>query len=143
MSGERPLFVSRGLDGVRSDDTLRCAARLGVRRQEVRAKSPARPKIPRAIIATPYDRFPEARSETRIVPAIAVPKDEPRLEMLRERPEISPCRFSGKLDCTTFTDGVSITPSPRPISSRPGPKAITRSEDVGTQPEEEPDPGRA
>jgi hypothetical protein len=35
--------------------------------------------------------FPEARSETRIVPAIAVPKDEPRLETLRDSPEISPC----------------------------------------------------
>jgi hypothetical protein len=31
-----------------------------------------------------------ATTETRIVPAIAVPKDEPRLDTLRERPEISP-----------------------------------------------------
>jgi hypothetical protein len=28
--------------------------------------------------------------ETRIVPEIAVPMDEPRLEMLRDSPEISP-----------------------------------------------------
>ena len=62
-----------------------------------------------------------------MVPAMAVPKDEPRFEMLRDRPEISPWRASAKLDCTTFTDGVSITPSPRPIRSRPGTKAMIRS----------------
>ena len=62
-------------------------------------------------------------TETRIVPAIAVPKDEPRFDMLRDRPEISPCSSSGKLDCTTFTEGVSIPPRPRPISSSPGANA--------------------
>src|SRR5215218_11481254 len=60
---------------------------------------------------------------TRIVPAIAVPKLEPRLDTLRDRPEISPCSLSGKLDCTTLTDGVSIAPRPSPIRSRPGANA--------------------
>ena len=48
-------------------------------------------------IAIPYVRFPGAAAATRIVPAIAVPSDEPRLDTLRERPEISPWRSSGKL----------------------------------------------
>ena len=50
------------------------------------------------------------------------------METLRDRPEISPCCSSGKLDCTTFTDGVSMTPRPRPISSSPGANATTRDE---------------
>ena len=82
----------------------------------------------RAIIASAYDRLPVARTDTRIVPAMAVPKDEPRFEMLRDRPEISPCSSSGKLDCTTFTEGVSMTPRPRPISRSPGTKARMLSE---------------
>ena len=75
------------------------------------------------------------------MPAIAVPNDEPRLEMLRERPEISPCSASGKLDCTTFTDGVSIAPRPRPISSSPGTNApdAVRARDEA---EQEHDPGQ-
>ena len=60
-----------------------------------------------------------------IVPAIAVPSDEPRFETLRESPEISPCFSSGKLDCTMLTDDVSIVPMPRPISRRPGRKVAT------------------
>jgi integrase len=63
-----------------------------------------------------------------MVPAIAVPNDEPRLETLRDRPEISPCRCSGKLDCTRLTEGVSMTPRPSPITSRPGANATTRDE---------------
>jgi hypothetical protein len=54
------------------------------------------------------------------VPAIAVPNDEPRFDTLRDSPEISPCNASGKLDWTTLTEGVSIPPSPRPTSARPG-----------------------
>jgi len=38
-----------------------------------------RARIARKTIARTYDVFPEARSDTRIVPAIAVPKDEPRV----------------------------------------------------------------
>ena len=57
------------------------------------------------------------------MPTIAVPKDEPRLEMLRDSPEISPCLSSGKADCTMLTDGVSITPSPSPMNSSPGANA--------------------
>ena len=68
-----------------------------------------------------------ASSETRIVPAIAVPNDEPRLETLRDRPEISPCRASGKLDWTTLTEGVSIAPRPSPTSASPGRNASTLS----------------
>src|SRR4029453_15572523 len=48
-----------------------------------------------------------------MVPAMAVPSDEPRLDTLRDNPEISPCCSSGKADCTTLTDGLSITPRPR------------------------------
>ena len=62
------------------------------------------------------------------MPAIAVPNDEPRLETLRDSPEISPCSSSGKLDCTTFTEGVSIAPTPRPTSSSPGTNAQMLSE---------------
>src|SRR5437899_11182828 len=58
-----------------------------------------------------------------MVPAIAVPRDEPRFDTLRDRPEISPCMSSPKLDCTRLTDGVSIAPSPNPTSSRPGANA--------------------
>ena len=57
-----------------------------------------------------------------MVPAIAVPIDDPRLDTLRDRPEISPWRFSGKADCTTLTEGVSMTPTPRPIRNSPGAK---------------------
>ena len=60
---------------------------------------------------------------TRIVPATAAPRLDPRLETLRDSPEISPCCASGKLDWTMFTDGVSIAPSPSPISSSPGANA--------------------
>ena len=67
---------------------------------------------------------------TSIVPAIAAPSDEPRFETLRDSPEISPCCSSGKLDCTTLTDGVSISPSPRPISSSPGMNAQTLGEPI-------------
>ena len=57
------------------------------------------------------------------MPATAVPSDEPRLEMQRDKPEISPCCSSGNADCTTLTDGVSITPTPRPMSKSPGANA--------------------
>lgn len=59
--------------------------------------------------------------------------------MLRESPEISPCRLSGKVDCTTFTDGVSIKPSPRPMSRSPGTKATTPDE-AWTKPSRRPIP---
>ncbi|MGJ3560180.1 hypothetical protein ACR6C2_22925 [Streptomyces sp. INA 01156] len=45
---------------------------------------------------------------------MAVPKEEPRFDALRDSPETSPCCSSGKLDCTTLTDGVSMTPGPGP-----------------------------
>ena len=57
---------------------------------------PASATMASTIIAATYVPFPEARLETRIVPAIAVPNEEPRLEMLRDSPEISPCFSSGK-----------------------------------------------
>ena len=55
-----------------------------------------------------------------MVPATAVPSDEPRFDTKRDSPEISLCWSSGKADWTTFTEGVSITPRPNPISSNPG-----------------------
>src|SRR5438067_78693 len=65
------------------------------------------------------------RTARREGPMIAVPREEPRFEMLRDRPEISPCCSSGKLDCTMFTDGVSMIPSAAPIRKSPGTKATT------------------
>ena len=76
------------------------------------------PVTAKATMAKAYDRSGEARPETRIVPAMAVPSDEPRFDTLRDRPEISPWSSSGKLDCTTLTDGVSITPTLRPVRAR-------------------------
>ena len=74
--------------------------------------------------------FPSTMAETRMVPAIAVPNDEPRLETLRERPEISPCISSGKLDWTTFTEGVSIAPTPSPNRNSPSRNATARCRGV-------------
>ena len=86
------------------------------------------PNTIRTAIAQRVGAVPVATTETRIVPAIAVPKEEPRFEMLRDSPEISPCSASGKLDCTTFTEGVSMAPRPRPTSASPGTNAQTLSE---------------
>src|SRR5215470_888629 len=61
--------------------------------------------------------------ETMTEPAMAVPSEDPRFETLRDKPEISPWSLSGKLDCTTLTEEVSIVPTPRPINSRPGMEA--------------------
>ena len=55
-----------------------------------------------------------------MVPAIAVPSDEPRFDTQRDVQEIWLCWSSGKADWTTFTEGVSITPRPNPMSSSPG-----------------------
>ena len=70
--------------------------------------------------ATAYNRFPVTTEDTSTEPAIAVPREEPRLEALRESPEISPWSFSGKADCTTLTDDVSMAPTPTPMAKRPG-----------------------
>ena len=94
----------------------------GLEGRSVPAPRPMRPIAANTNNANAYDRLPEARSETRIVPAMAVPREEPRLETLRDKPEISPCCASGKADCTTLTDGVSIVPVPRPINRSPGGK---------------------
>jgi hypothetical protein len=59
---------------------------------------------------------------------MAVPSDEPRFDTLRDSPLISPWRFSGNADCTTFTEGVSITPIPSPMRNNPGAKAQTLGE---------------
>src|SRR4051812_11305171 len=72
---------------------------------------------------------------------MAVPKDEPRLETLRESPEISPCCCSGKLDCTRLTEGVSMSPRPSPINSSPGANATTR-EDAAHEGEQDSDSRR-
>src|SRR3954452_2738814 len=98
-----------------------CSERTGWAGRNAAATSPTIPMHARTIIAAAYDVFP--RLETRIVPATAAPRDEPRLETERDKPEISPCSSSGKADCTTLTDGVSIAPTPRPISKSPGANA--------------------
>ncbi len=63
-----------------------------------------------------------------MVPATAVPSDEPRFDTQRDSPEISLCWSSGKADWTTFTDGVSMTPSPNPMSRSPGANAHSSGE---------------
>src|SRR5580700_2822216 len=50
---------------------------------------------------------------TRTEPTTAVSSEDPRLETLRDRPEISPWFRSGKLDWTTLTEEVSMVPTPR------------------------------
>src|SRR4051794_29162405 len=62
---------------------------------------------------------------TRTDPATATPSDEPRLETARDRPEMSAWSSSPNDDCTTLTEAVSMTPMPKPISSRPGTKVHT------------------
>src|SRR5512132_166755 len=84
----------------------------------------------RKIIAAAYDLSP--RLETRMVPATAAPREEPRLETERDKPEISPWSSSGKADCTTLTEGVSITPTPRPINRSPGANAQALEEPFTT-----------
>src|SRR5947209_14997671 len=82
------------------------------------AQSPTSPIPARLSIAAAY--APLLRPATRMVPATAVPIDDPRLEMLRDSPEISPCMPSLKLDCTRLTEGVSIAPRPKPVRKSPG-----------------------
>ena len=74
-----------------------------------------------------------------MVPATAVPSDEPRLDTLRDSPEISPWCSSGKLDCTTLTDGVSIAPTPRPMRRSPG-RERPDARGAGHQGEQDADP---
>ena len=57
-----------------------------------------------------------------MVPAITVPKHDPRLDTLRDTQDISPWSCSGKADCTTLTDGLSMTPRPTPMRNSPGAK---------------------
>ncbi len=70
--------------------------------------------------ATANGRPAGSVTATRTEPTSAVPSDEPRLETLRDRPEMSPWSSAGKLDWTTLTDDVSMTPIPAPNSSSPG-----------------------
>jgi hypothetical protein len=72
------------------------------------------------VSAAPYGFPAGSLAATRTEPTSAVPSDEPRLDTLRDRPEMSPWSASGKLDWTTLTDDVSITPTPAPNTSRPG-----------------------
>src|SRR5215468_4722640 len=57
---------------------------------------------------------------TMTEPTRAVPNDDPRLETLRDNPEISPWSLLGQLDWTTLTDEVSMTPIPAPNRNSPG-----------------------
>src|SRR3954471_9832389 len=107
-----------------NEDGVAVGGRLAGRNAD--ATSPITPTAARTTIASAYERSgDEVMPATRTVPAMAAPRDEPRLDTLRERPEISPCSSSAKLDCTTLTDGVSIKPSPSPIRSSPGANAQT------------------
>src|SRR5215470_639458 len=62
---------------------------------------------------------------TMTEPTRAVPNDDPRLETLRDRPEMSPWSVLGKLDWTTLTDEVSMTPIPTPNRNSPGTQVHT------------------
>src|SRR3954465_4481708 len=93
-------------------------ATTGPRGSSAAAQSPRTPIPANASIAAPYAPF--VRPATRIVPATAVPIDEPRFDTERESPEISPCISSPKLDCTRLTEGVSIAPRPNPVRKSPG-----------------------
>src|SRR5262245_47181030 len=95
------------------------------------APSPMSAIAARTIIAAAYDVL--SRLDTRIVPAMPVPSVEPRLEMQRDRPEISPCCDSGNADCTTLTEGVRITPRPGPMKSRPGANAHALGEPLTSE----------
>ena len=55
---------------------------------------------------------------------------------------MSPWSESGKLDCTMFTDEVSMTPIPRPSSSSPGTELRT-PESVRTSASSRPSPAVA
>src|SRR5437764_9190345 len=50
---------------------------------------------------------------------MAVPREDPRFDTLRESREISPCRSSGKLDWTTLTEGVSVIAVCTPLTVVP------------------------
>src|SRR4029077_412915 len=75
--------------------------------------------------ASAYPAFPVTSDETITVPAIATPNEEPRFDTLRDKPDISPWSDSGKLDWTTLTDEVNMTPTPRPTNKSPGKKVTT------------------
>src|SRR3954454_19399751 len=94
------------------------SATTGPRGSSAAAQSPRIPIPASASIAAAYAPF--VRPATRIVPATAVPMDEPRLDTERDSPEISPCISSSKLDCTRLTDGISIAPRPNPVRKSPG-----------------------
>src|SRR6476659_7089205 len=102
----RQTAVSRAPDGVARAATSRWALGRGFSGSRNEIPRPASDTTASTIIAATYVPLPDTRLETRIVPAIAVPNDEPRLDTARDRPDISPCFCSGNADCTTFTDGV-------------------------------------
>src|SRR5215475_14964039 len=62
---------------------------------------------------------------TMTEPTRAVPNEDPRLETLRDSPEMSPWSRSGQLDWTTLTDEVSMTPIPAPNRNSPGTQVQT------------------
>src|SRR4029077_3129561 len=110
------IMMLRGAERNSGDDSAGAqAGRSSLEGRSNAAPSPMSPIRTRETSAQAYDRYPGATTDTMIVPAIAVPNDEPRLDTLRESPEISPCSASGKLDRTTLTEGVSIAPTPKPI----------------------------
>src|SRR4029453_15354188 len=99
--------------GSRGAGWLPAVAAAGARGRRAAATRPTRAITASRISGAAYELPGLDPSWTiRMVPAIAAPREEPRFDTLRDRPEISPWRSSGKLDCTRLTDGVSITPRP-------------------------------
>ena len=57
---------------------------------------------------------------------------------------MSPCTLSGQADCTTFTDAVSMAPTPKPIRNRPGQKVQIGGVRAGQHEQQaQPDDGHA
>src|SRR6202012_4642592 len=96
------------------------AGPVGRRGMRTAMSRPARVMTSIMVRATAKGLPAGSLTATRTEPTRAVPSDEPRLETLRDRPEISPWSASGKLDWTTLNEDVSIVPTPAPNRTSPG-----------------------
>src|SRR5215813_12022817 len=73
------------------------------------------------IVRATANGFPAGSlTATMTEPTRAVPNDDPRLETLRDSPDMSPWSLLGQLDWTTWTDEVSMTPMAAPNRNSPG-----------------------
>ena len=86
------------------------------------SKAANQPTIAKPPTITSAEKYcpPPGMAPATSEPAIATPSEEPRLETLRDTPEMSPWTLSGHADCTRLTDAVSMIPTPTPMRNRPG-----------------------